>query len=151
MLLSPTVLLRQTTVLVVDDEEAVRRYTSGVMEGAGYDVLAAADGIHALSLLRQSRLPVQLVITDVCMPRMTGPELAVSIAAEPYPPPVLFMSGGHSYPDLPGPVLWKPFLPQALRRLADWMLSRSTSPAPRPAPTEWEEALMPELARRVIG
>lgn len=146
MLLRPTVLLRQKTVLVVDDEDALRRYTSRVMEHAGYNVLRARDGIHALSLLRQSRLPVQLVITDVCMPRMTGPELAACIAAEPYPPPVLFITAGHSYPDLPGPVLWKPFLPHALSRLAYWMLSGSTGPAPRPAPSEWEEALMPELA-----
>jgi CheY-like chemotaxis protein len=151
MLLGPTVLLRQKTVLVVDDEEALRRYTGRVMEKAGCNVLTAPDGIHALSLLRQSRLPVELVITDVCMPRMTGPELAACIAAEPYPPPVLFVSGGHSYTDLPGPVLWKPFLPHALSRLADWLLAGSTGPAPRPAPSEWEEFLMPELARRLTG
>lgn len=50
MLLSPTVLLSQPTVLVVDDEEAVRRYTSRVMEEAGYHVLTAGDGIQAIRL-----------------------------------------------------------------------------------------------------
>jgi two-component system, cell cycle sensor histidine kinase and response regulator CckA len=81
MRMSPTVLLSQVTVLVVEDEEAVRRYTCKVMEDAGYHVLAAQDGLHGLSLFRASRFPVQLVITDVCMPRMTGPELAACIAS----------------------------------------------------------------------
>lgn len=139
MLLCPTVLRRQKTVLVVDDEEALRRYTSRVMENAGYSVLAARDGIHALSLLRQSRLPVQLVITDVCMPRMTGPELAASIATEPYPPPVLFVSGGHADSDLPGPLLRKPFLPHGLTGLVRRMLSGRMGPALRLEYGEREE------------
>jgi CheY-like chemotaxis protein len=122
MLLSPTVLLSQVTVLVVDDEDALRRYICRVMEEAGYHVLAAQDGLQGLSLFRASRFPVQLVITDVCMPRMTGPELAARIALGPHPPPVLFISGGHADSELPGPVLRKPFLPRALTRIAAWML-----------------------------
>jgi len=125
MLLSPTVLLSQVTVLVVEDEETVRRHISRVMEDAGYRVLAAQDGLHGLSLFRDSRFPVELVITDVCMPRMTGPELADRIALGQYPPPVLFMSGGHADSDLPGPVLRKPFLPRDLTWMAAQMLSRS--------------------------
>ena len=125
MRMSPTVLLSQVTVLVVEDEETVRRYMCRVMEDAGYHVLAAQDGLHGLSLFRASRFPVQLVITDVCMPRMTGPELAVCIASGQYPPPVLFMSGGHADSDLPGPVLRKPFLPRDLTWMARQMLSRS--------------------------
>jgi CheY-like chemotaxis protein len=124
MLLSPTVLLSKVTVLVVEDEDAVRRYISRVMEDAGYHVLAAQDGLHGLSLFHASRFPVQLVITDVCMPRMTGPELAARIATEPYPPPVLFISGGHADSELPGPLLRKPFLPHGLTGMAGWMLSR---------------------------
>ena len=125
MLLSPTVLLSQVTVLVVEDEEAVRRYTCRVMEDAGYRVLAAQDGLHGLSLFHASRFPVQLVITDVAMPRMTGPELAARIATGPCPPPVLFISGGHADSDLPGPVLRKPFLPHGLTGMARRILSRS--------------------------
>ena len=125
MLLSPTVLLDKVTVLVVEDEEALRRYLSRVLENAGYHVLAAQDGHHGLSLFHASRFPVQLVITDVCMPRMTGPELAACIATEPSSPPVLFMSGGHADSELPGPVLRKPFLPRGLTEMADWMLSPS--------------------------
>jgi CheY-like chemotaxis protein len=125
MLLSPTVLLSRVTVLVVDDEDALRRYMSRVMEDAGYHVLVAQDGLHGLSLFHASRFPVELVITDVCMPRMTGPELAACIASGQYPPPVLFMSGGYADSDLPGPVLRKPFLPRDLTWMAGQMLSRS--------------------------
>jgi CheY-like chemotaxis protein len=127
MLLSPTVLLSQVTVLVVEDEDTLRHYISRVMEDAGYRVLAAQDGLHGLSLFRASRFPVELVITDVCMPRMTGPELAACIASGQYPPPVLFMSGGHADSDLPGPVLRKPFLPCDLTWMAGQTLSRSTA------------------------
>jgi CheY-like chemotaxis protein len=146
MLLSPTVLLSQVTVLVVEDEDALRRYISRVLDDAGYHVLAAQDGLHGLSLFRASRLPVQLVITDVCMPRMTGPELAACIATGASPPPVLFISGGHADSELPGPVLRKPFLPRALAEMAGWMLSRSPAlrlsatlcPTPSPhRPPRW--------------
>lgn len=125
MRLSPTVLLSKVTVLVVEDEDPLRRYLSRVMEDAGYHVLAAQDGLHGLSLFHASRFPVQLVITDVCMPGMTGPELAARIATAPSSPPVLFISGGHADSELPGPVLRKPFLPRGLTEMADWMLSRS--------------------------
>lgn len=94
---------------MVDDEDSLRRYLRRVMEEDGYQVLTAGNGAHALSLLRRSRFPVQLVITDVSMPGMSGPELAAHIALEPCPPPVLFMSGGHDFTELPGPVLTKPF------------------------------------------
>jgi Uma2 family endonuclease len=73
-MLSPTVLLRHPTILVVDDEEPLRRYMSRVMEDGGYRCLSARDGVEALLLLELDRFPVQLVITDVSMPRMSGPE-----------------------------------------------------------------------------
>jgi CheY-like chemotaxis protein len=145
MLLSPTVLLRQATVLVVDDEEPLRRYITRVMEDAGYHVLTASNGIHALALLQGSRVPVQLVITDVSMPGMTGPELAVRIAAEPYPPPVLFVSADHASVCLPGPFLRKPFLPGDLRVLVEWLLYQGTISAASPAPDPGEVPRVPAL------
>jgi two-component system, cell cycle sensor histidine kinase and response regulator CckA len=86
MLLSPTVLLTQVTVLVVEDEEALLCYISRALEDAGYQVLRARNGNEALNQLRDSRLPVELVVTDVSMPGMTGPELAARMQA---PPPEL--------------------------------------------------------------
>ena len=78
-MLSPTVLLEQVTVLVIDDEEPLRRYITRVMEDAGYQVLTARDGFEGLALLEQSRSHVRLVVTDVSMPRMTVPELAARV------------------------------------------------------------------------
>jgi two-component system, cell cycle sensor histidine kinase and response regulator CckA len=145
MLLSPTVLLRQVTVLVVDDEESLRRYISRVMEDAGYDVLTASNGIHALSVLQGSRVPVQLVITDVSMPVMTGPELAERIATTPHPPRVLFISGGHASVSLPGPLLRKPFLPRDLNRLVKWLLRQGRVPAGSPAVDQADVTQVPAL------
>jgi len=119
---SPTVWLDRIAVLVVDDEQALRCYLSRILRDAGYHVLTASDGIHALSTLRLSRLPVQLVITDVCMPRMSGPELAARLATMPLAPGILFVSGGHDYPDLPAPLLNKPFLANDLIRLVGGMI-----------------------------
>jgi CheY-like chemotaxis protein len=129
MLLSPTVLLTQATILVVDDEEPLRRYLSRALEDAGYHVLTAGDGNEALRHLRESLLPVQLVITDVSMPGTTGPELAEQIAAQPYPPPVLFVSADHAILDLPGPLLRKPFLPGDLSRMVERLLRRASGPS----------------------
>jgi CheY-like chemotaxis protein len=129
MALSPTVLLTHATILVVDDVEPIRRYLTRVLEYTGYHVLTARDGSDALRQLRESPLPVQLVITDVSMSGMTGPELADRIAAGPYRPPVLFISGDHTILNLPGPVLRKPFLLADLRPMIERLLSPTRVPS----------------------
>jgi two-component system, cell cycle sensor histidine kinase and response regulator CckA len=148
MLLSPTVLLSQATVLVVDDEESIRRYIARVMEDAGYQVLAAKGGNDALSLLQKSRVPVELVITDVRMPEMTGPELAARLATEPYSPPVLFVSGDHTFEHLPGPLLRKPFLPGDLNEMVGWLLRESRRSDSEDVPGS-EPLLYPSEAKRI--
>jgi DNA-binding response OmpR family regulator len=77
----------------------------------------AADGMEALAMVDRSDPKVDLVITDVMMPLMNGPELAAQLATQLLPPPVLFVSGGHGLTDVPGPVLQKPFLPADLSAL----------------------------------
>lgn len=57
-------------VLVVDDDESLRRVTQVQLEQAGFKAITAADGEEALSILQ--KLPVDLVITDLRMPGMTG-------------------------------------------------------------------------------
>jgi two-component system, cell cycle sensor histidine kinase and response regulator CckA len=116
----------QSTVLVVDHEVQLRRYMARVMADEGYRVLTAADGIEALALLESSDSRVDLVITDVVMPVMTGPELAAHLATQPLPPPVLFVSGGHSLKDVPGPTLRKPFLPGDLTTLVHSLIRGGT-------------------------
>ena len=83
------------TVLVVEDEESVRRLLTQVLRMRGYQVLEAADGEQALALFRESA-GIQLVLTDVIMPKMGGPELADRLFALRPELPLVFMSG---YPD----------------------------------------------------
>ncbi|MGO4167309.1 ATP-binding protein [Novosphingobium sp. YAF33] len=66
------------TILVVEDDDDVRRYAVGALCDLGYRVLEAADGFAALDLLRGRDRPVDLLVTDVVMPRMSGSELAQS-------------------------------------------------------------------------
>jgi two-component system cell cycle sensor histidine kinase/response regulator CckA len=79
-------------VLLVEDEDALRRLGADILRRQGYTVTEARDGVEALDLLEE--LPdVSLVLTDVIMPRMGGPELAAR-AAERWPEvKMLFTSG----------------------------------------------------------
>lgn len=120
-------------VLVVDDEEPLRRYMARVLESQGYRVLVAGNGLEALALLEQDEHAVDLVISDIVMPLMTGPELAARLALRPSPPPVLFVSGGHNLTEVPGPVLWKPFGAADLRALTRWILHGGAAPILSPA------------------
>ncbi len=114
------------TVLVVDDEQALRLYMARVLEDDGYAVIEAANGLEALSLLEDRGTGrVQLVVTDVLMPGMGGMDLATRLAQLPSSPPVLFVSGSHRLSDLPGPLLKKPFLPSDLSALARDLLQET--------------------------
>lgn len=81
------------TILVVEDENAIRKLVCSMLLQGGYTVCEAADGQQALELMQGRPKPVDLVLTDMIMPQMTGTELAQRLA-ETYPAlPVLFMSG----------------------------------------------------------
>jgi nitrogen-specific signal transduction histidine kinase len=69
------------TVLVVEDEEAVRRLTCRILSDHGYRVLSAADGPEALDVAALHPGPVDLLLTDVVLPSMNGVELAARMAA----------------------------------------------------------------------
>ena len=64
------------TVLVVEDDEDVRAYTVGILRELGYRVIEAYDGATALKLLERGDLTINLLLTDVVMPLMSGSELA---------------------------------------------------------------------------
>jgi two-component system, cell cycle sensor histidine kinase and response regulator CckA len=112
------------TVLVVDDEEVLRSYMARVLESEGYAVIEAEDGVEALSLLsrKDTGVTVDLVITDVRMPRMGGRALAANLAQDRTSPPVLFVSGSHMPSDVSGPLLRKPFMPADLSAFARELL-----------------------------
>ena len=122
------------TVLVAEDDEAVRRLVQDVLEGAGYRVLAAGTGEAALALAADHAGPVDLLVSDVVMPGMRGPELAARLAEARPGVPVVLMSG-YADRDLrigaETPVfLAKPFTPGALLEGVATVLggSRRTSP-----------------------
>jgi two-component system, cell cycle sensor histidine kinase and response regulator CckA len=81
-----------TTVLVVEDQEQLRRLFTAALERAGHRVVAAADGAEAAALHAEGLRP-DLLLTDVVMPRMSGPALAEAVRAEQPALRVLYMSG----------------------------------------------------------
>jgi CheY-like chemotaxis protein len=111
------------TVLLVEDEDAVRSLAEAALTQSGYRVLAAANGGDALLRCERYAYPIHLIITDVAMPGMGGPELVRRLAPLRPDMKVLFMSGyfdqtGHS-PTVMKPgsaLLEKPFTPLKLLR-----------------------------------
>ena len=104
------------TVLVADDDDGARAFLRRVLERAGYRVVDACDGARALAAARAHRDAIDLVLTDVVMPGLSGFELADRFRLEFPDTPVLFMSGyidegvavpreGAARPD----VVYKPF------------------------------------------
>jgi CheY-like chemotaxis protein len=111
------------TVLVAEDEDAVRGVARELLSICGYTVLEARNGREGLALAREHPGPIHLLLTDVVMPLMSGTELAQQLAAVRPAMKVLFMSG---YTDdtvalrriAEGeiPLLEKPFTTEALAR-----------------------------------
>jgi signal transduction histidine kinase len=111
------------TVLIVEDEAAVRRMALRVLEAQGYRLLEAGDGVEALARAQEHAGPIHLLVTDVVMPRMGGIELARRLHALRPETRVLHVSGyvERSLWDRPASevgvaFLHKPFLPAELAR-----------------------------------
>jgi CheY-like chemotaxis protein len=109
------------TVVVVDDDAAIRSVTQRVLTSAGYQVVTAADGQQALRILSDPLTHADLVLTDVVMPGMTGEAFAAQIRATRPGIPVLFMSGyerqgtgAEGWPDSATQIIGKPFSRGAL-------------------------------------
>jgi two-component system cell cycle sensor histidine kinase/response regulator CckA len=84
------------TILLVEDEEAVRAIVSKILQNKGYTVLEAHHGHEALQICKDHQGPIHLMVTDVVMPHMSGSELAERLTSLRPELRVLFMSG---YPD----------------------------------------------------
>jgi CheY-like chemotaxis protein len=80
-------------VLVVDDDFRIRSYIKIVMQSAGVQVLEADDGLEALEVFYVWRDRIDLVITDIRMPRMKGTDLAISLRRDRPALPLIFVSG----------------------------------------------------------
>jgi DNA-binding NtrC family response regulator len=90
---SPTRAGSGVSVLVVDDEAAVRRFAARVLARDGYTVLEAQDGAEALELFNGREAPVDVVVSDIVMPRLNGVELMEAISRSHPGIPVILMSG----------------------------------------------------------
>jgi CheY-like chemotaxis protein len=120
----PVVLRRGSeTVLLVEDDEAVRELTREVLEMQGYTVLTVADAGEAPRVLERSSSPIHLLVTDVVMPRLSGRELTERLRSLRPGLRVLYISGyadtaivHHGVLDPDAPFLQKPFTPDALLR-----------------------------------
>ncbi|MBA2332130.1 MAG: response regulator [Actinobacteria bacterium] len=81
------------TILLVEDEDVVRALTRRVLERCGYTVLACANGSEAVALAKGDARRIDLLLTDVVMPGLRGPEVAARVAESRPPIEVLYMSG----------------------------------------------------------
>jgi CheY-like chemotaxis protein len=81
------------TILVVEDEEQVRKLAGRILKTQGYTVLETADGNEALRICKGRKEPVYLILTDVVMPGMSGRELAERLKKFQPEIRVLYMSG----------------------------------------------------------
>jgi PAS domain S-box-containing protein len=104
------------TILLVEDDELVRRTAVRMLESLGYSVLAVEVPGEALSLCRDQRRQIDLLLTDVVMPGLKGPDLARQVVELRPGLPVLYMSGytsnvvlSHGVAEERGGYLQKPF------------------------------------------
>jgi PAS domain S-box-containing protein len=122
------------TVLLVEDEASVRQASRQFLIGSGYSVLEAFDGEDALREAREHDGPIHLMITDVVMPRMSGPTLAEKLADIRPDIKVLFVSGHaertilqHGKVDVTKHFLQKPFSLKTLARKVREVLETSSA------------------------
>lgn len=111
----------QETVLIVEDEEAVRELAREILENTGYTVLEARHGVEALLISDRHNGPIHLLLTDVIMPQLNGRGLAQRLTTLRPDIKVLFMSGyttkdliSHGMLDPDVDFLQKPFTPDGL-------------------------------------
>jgi CheY-like chemotaxis protein len=107
------------TILLVDDEEGVRKLVSAVLKTNGYDVLEAGTGGAALAIYEKNAHKIDMVLTDIVMPQMTGFELGRELTGRTPGLKILYMSGYRENAvgangEAPRAFLHKPFTPDVL-------------------------------------
>jgi two-component system, cell cycle sensor histidine kinase and response regulator CckA len=108
------------TILLVDDEDGVRKLVQAILQSHGYSVIEANNGVAALSAYEKNSHKIDLVLTDVVMPQMNGFELGERLSDAKPEQKILYMSGYRDNPigNAPGGLnrafLHKPFTPDTL-------------------------------------
>ena len=112
------------SILLVEDDAGVRALAEEVLEESGYRVLSAASGSEAVEVVGEYRGEIDLLLTDVVLPGLSGPEVAERLCADHPDLRVVFMSGytGEAIRDRlsrsrEAPLLEKPFTPTALESM----------------------------------
>jgi two-component system cell cycle sensor histidine kinase/response regulator CckA len=109
-------------ILVVDDDMAVRQLVAALLQQTGYGVIEADGGPKGLARFAEKRGSVDLILSDIAMPDMSGPEMVREILRIEPSVRVMFMTGYFADANLPDgaqnefPVLHKPFTPESLLR-----------------------------------
>jgi PAS domain S-box-containing protein len=127
------------TILLVEDEDEVRKVLHQMLTGKGYRVFQAASGEEALAISRLHRGPLHLLLTDVTMPRMMGTELATRLLTERPQTRVIYMSGYNEESLSGGDSTWtclqKPFSQQTLTQTVRAILDAPDAAGRREAAT----------------
>jgi len=121
---------RSKTILVVEDEATIRYILRVVLGRMGHVVLEASNGAEGLNLSRTFNGRIDLVISDVRMPKMDGPKMVSRIQAERPGIRVLLISAYSPEsmpPDVAEDCLAKPFLPAAIEKKVQKMLARDAA------------------------
>jgi CheY-like chemotaxis protein len=124
------------TVVIAEDEDALRVLLGRVLAGSGYQVISGRNGAEALEAVRARGGRVDLLLTDLVMPRMSGAELAAALSGEQPGLKVLYMTGHTDDPALLGGVdvgaielIQKPFTSEALLGLVRRLLGPARASA----------------------
>jgi CheY-like chemotaxis protein len=122
---------RSVTILIVEDNDNLRNLLHRTLEGDGFSVFPAADGAEALHLCQQRDGTIDIVVSDIVMPRLNGFELAERIRGARPETKFLFITGfGDQFPELRewmkygATILEKPFLPSELLHKVEDTLTR---------------------------
>lgn len=123
------------TILLVEDADAVRAFTRLILSEKGYQVLEASSAKEAIEVSDRHGGDIDLLLTDVVMPSMSGFELAEEISRRRPSISILYMSGypnasvtGRELPALNAPLIYKPFRPEGLAQMVRQVLNRSNGP-----------------------
>ncbi|MFO0706091.1 MAG: response regulator [Nitrospira sp.] len=123
------------TILVVDDEPAVCHVTGQMLEYHGYSVLYAESGEQALKVFDEHSDRIAMLVADIVMPKMSGPQLAHLLRIQKPELPVLFVSGLVSYANFQGVMggwmLKKPYTPSMLSTKVREILAAPQLPGSR--------------------